>query len=217
MGENRTHSFTSGSALILSGLSRLVRLAATTCVGLLLLGASCDGVISRPLVGRKTFLYKPASGPAEESYRIAIPDGKLEYADVAHFTPEILIDRNGRQGDIRFTIEVKERKRSRDDTIGVMELTIPDGRSQHIGLTRTLAYPSAVRGATPPVNAPFETLGTFWIGCTRKARVRGNAPKTDNARADVYLEITRVVVATERVRELEGWKTSRSRVRCTSS
>jgi hypothetical protein len=78
-----------------------------------------------------------------------------------------------------------------DDKLGTMELVLPGSSTQFPWGGSSLSYSNAIDGASAPVGAPLSgsTNGSFWLGCTKKGRVKGNAPHGDDGHANVYLKI----------------------------
>ncbi len=127
--------------------------------------------------------FRPETGNSYNIEWTGPPRRALTYSDVKFYIP--LIDLSGPATTDhlrRFQIKV-DRSWWWDKQIGEFEAIYLTGQIE----PSVIRYASALEDALPPANAPAETTKKFWLGCTRKGKVKGNIDKHSSS-ARVYLE-----------------------------
>lgn len=114
------------------------------------------------------------------------PGNNLNYSNVKIYTPIVQLE-NPAPRNLSFNINVWEsRSVFSDYLLGSFSAYINQG-SQSVTSVNTPNFNTSAN--VVPVGAPaYETRG-FWLGCTKKGKVRGNEGRGDNSQADVYLTI----------------------------
>jgi len=130
------------------------------------------------------FDFNPQSGNYDANWP-GPPRRDLTYADVKHYVPFFNIAHFASRHNVRVNFWIKERQTFSDTTLGFFSV---DFRPANEGGMAIVTYLSAVGDARTPTGAPQETTGTFWLGCTRAGKVRGNEGRGDDGYAEVYLE-----------------------------
>ena len=109
------------------------------------------------------------------------PRRKLKWQDVKAYTPIISLDKNSpREMTLFFWIKA-DRTMWSDPTLGFLKVTIPAGSK--IPQMGSIHYPSASgegvapQGAPPSNNDDNRTYDAFWLGCTKRGKVKGNEGK----------------------------------------
>lgn len=130
-----------------------------------------------------TFLdYRPQTG----TYDIHWPSPRqwLTYSDVKHFVLDLEIDRPAPSA-FSITFDIEEDRWSGWDTLGKLTASFPAGATRP-----TITYAARCCGAErAPTGTPDPLVGTtFWMGCTKAGRIRGNGPHGDDGHASIRLK-----------------------------
>ena len=124
--------------------------------------------------------------PNDGSYDIGRkPSGKLQYSDLEHFAVNLQLDRPAPKAFSRNFRIMEVKSNWPDAKLGYFVASFNEGST-----TPTISYKRQCCGAsTYPAGTP-EILsdGTFWIGCTKKGKVKANGPKSGNGQARIRLE-----------------------------
>ncbi len=116
-------------------------------------------------------------------YTINATGQQLTYADVKFYNITVELDRPS-PADFAVTYQIFGDEFWSDPLIG--EVSVRFNRNS---TTPTeIVYLSTVRGARTPSGAPNQTEGRFWLGCTQRLVLRGNAGRGHDREAPVYLK-----------------------------
>jgi hypothetical protein len=147
-------------------------------------GIPWSGPTGTQAVKVKTLDFVPASGSSYDLNWPGPPRRNLQYADVKHYTPSIVLDSpTPRRLTLGFWVK-ESRSLWFDDMLGSFTAifnrcsTVPDD----------IVCVNVGVGGQTPAGAPAQTRGTFWLGATKKGKVRGNEGRGDDRDAEVYLE-----------------------------
>src|SRR6266850_3349255 len=112
------------------------------------------------------------------------PRRELTFSDLEHFTVNLQLDRNAPQTFSRDFL-IREDRWYGWDTLGQFTATFAAGSR-----TPSISYPSQCCGATgSPSGTPNPLVGsTFWVGCTKRGRVKANGRYGDDGNATIRLE-----------------------------
>ena len=150
-------------------------------------------ILSRPKVKLLAFDFIPIGTDDYNLNWPGPPRRKLTWADVKFYRPEVEIDVPA-PSDITFFFWIKaDRGWWPDPTLGFFSVKIlKDRKTPRI---EDISCPSASGSGKPPQNAPPEgSIGSFWLGCTKKGKVRGNEGKDNDRHARVYMECFDLIV-----------------------
>lgn len=143
-------------------------------------GTSTSNIVVRP------FDFAPSDG----TYNLNCSGRALQWSDVEFYTPQISLQ-DPAPADVQLFFWVKkDRTMWADPTLGFFHATIRQGQRQPAA--NDIVGPTHNGGAAPQ-GAPNETRGNFYLGCTRKCKVKGSEGKDDN-RSNTYLEIFNLAV-----------------------
>ena len=132
---------------------------------------------------RMSLDFEPQSG---SSYTIEWKEVQLHYDDVKHFVPSISLDHALETAQsITFEIMV-DRSWRRDPKIGWFLAEFDAGAKT----PKQIKTPNNIPGVTNPIQSPPVTEGSFWLGCTKKGRVKGNESKDNDSHAVVYFQVS---------------------------
>lgn len=122
--------------------------------------------------------------PKDGSYHLKYTGAALSYADVDHFIVDIRLDRPAPSTFSR-VFKIMEDRWYGWNRLGKLTATFPQGAT-----TPNITYSNQCCGATgTAAGAPNPlTDGTFWIGCTKKGKVKANGEKSGNTYAKIRLE-----------------------------
>jgi len=118
------------------------------------------------------------------NYNINTPDDPVTFNDVNRYTVNIRLDRAAPCNFSR-TFDIKEVRTGSDLKLGELTATFTAGST-----TPSISYSRQCCGTTKyPSGAPANlTDGTFWIGCTKRGKIKANGPKGDDGHASIRLE-----------------------------
>jgi len=122
------------------------------------------------LVPEELIDFRPASGSSYNIEWPGPPRKPLSYPDVKLYIPSLTL---GKSAETSYTSKIKimvHRNWWWDKAIGEFEALYTAGNTT----PTVIRYASALPGSVAPVNAPAETQGMFWLGCTQLGRVKGN-------------------------------------------
>ena len=161
--------------------NRTLRLAALTLCAGMTLGNGAGGGQATATVTLTSYDFRPQSGSYNAEWP-GPPRHRLRYDEVKHYVPTFSV-RTPPSRQITVNFWIREERTLWDATLGMLTAEFnPSG-------TVTIRYPSRSGAGQAPENAPAQTTGTFWLGCTERGRVRGNEGHGDDAHARVYLEM----------------------------
>ncbi|UCF06579.1 MAG: hypothetical protein JSV33_06005 [bacterium] len=140
------------------------------------------------------------------------PRRLLRYADVKHFKPLIELKTKAPIGFL-LMINVKEYREAWgvDELVSDIELTYFTARFE-VGkrIPTEIKMVNHIKGPPrDPGGSPRYTFGSFWLGASKRGRIRGNIGTGDDRHARVYLELFSLWVPEVRGYQLTGKKKSR--------
>ena len=134
------------------------------------------------------------------------PREPLNYDQVKFYIPQIeLVIPATRNYLQRYKIKVD--RWFGDKQIGEFEALYDAGQTE----PRIIRYASFLQLSEPPSNAPVETKGKFWLGCTKRGKVKGNIGKHSNS-VVIYLEEDDIRLSSDLV--LRGRKSPKRTIKC---
>jgi len=129
--------------------------------------------------------FVPKSGSSYDLNWPGPPRRKLRYSDVKHYIPIIELEK---PAPIGFTIGVfvKEERLLRPNyELSFFKASFDIGKRVPSEIKMLNDYP----GPPPvPSGSPMYTLGSFWLGASKKGKIRGNTGKGNDRHARVYIE-----------------------------
>jgi len=130
--------------------------------------------------------FVPQSGGTYDANWVGPPRRDLRWADVKRYVPTFSIQQRATRRPVNINFGVMEERLLGDTRLGTLRVTlVPTNQGGGVLLT----YVSEEGDARRPTGAPTEIHDSFWLGCTRAGRVRGNHGKGDDSHADVYLKM----------------------------
>ena len=132
----------------------------------------------------KSLDFAPRGGGTYNIDWAGPPRRDLAYSDVRHYVPRIELTRPTPRRIILY-YEIYESRFFGDTTLGYFWADIPGGAT----VPSQIVYLSdGGEDARVPTGAPQQTIGSFWLGCTKKGITRGNLGKGDSHHAAVYFK-----------------------------
>jgi len=122
--------------------------------------------------------------PQDGTYNINWTGNKNNYSLVEHYAIHLKLDRNAPE-KIILPVGIQEKRWNGWRELGYFIATFAKGAQ-----TPTIEYKRQCCGASTYPDGTPEVLtdGTFWIGCTQKAKIKANGPKGDDSNATIRLE-----------------------------
>jgi len=123
--------------------------------------------------------------PKDDTYNINWTGNKNAYSLVEHYVVHFQLDRNAPE-NFGIPIDIQEKRWYGWSSIGYISAKFAEGAK-----TPTFEYKRQCCGAsTYPDGTPeVITDGTFWIGCTKKGKIKANGPKGDDSNATMRLHV----------------------------
>ena len=159
-------------------------------LALITMGTQCRPVVTNPdddvlipvswetkFHGLNVSFTSPGNLPCTGEY--------LKWEDVRVFIPTITLKDGPAEGPLTISFDVQGAKEFFGSArLGLLEATWITGDTSASSFRYVTQAPAS--GTTVPEGATTITNG-FWLGCTKKCAVRGNAGKTGTAARDVFL------------------------------
>ncbi len=176
-------------------------------------GVGPAGIVgSAGTVSFEAFEFTPIGSGSYEINWPGPPRHDMNWADARFYAPKVRL-KSAAPYDVAVCFWVKDDVFLWPDTeLGSFCVNIPKGASSPAKSEDVVALTSDPEGELRlPTDAPDRHFGSFWLGCTKAGKLRGNDGK-HNQTGDVYLE----AFGTSRNPgwEVDGWESSRHRVRC---
>lgn len=131
------------------------------------------------------FDYSPIDGSEYALNWPGPPRRELRWEDVKIYRPSVRLD-NPAPAEIAFSFWVKEdRSWWFDKTLGLVRVTFRQG--EMLPSDADIIGPSASGSGKAPFDAPSHATGGFYLGCTKKGKVKGSEDK-NGREATVYME-----------------------------
>jgi hypothetical protein len=137
------------------------------------------------------------------------PRKAVEYSDCYHFKPVIELQDPAPKTFTRDFDIVADH--SPDEMIGVFTATFEEGSR----VPNEIKYLSIVpgSGARAPAGTPDVIYDKFWMGCTKKGKIKANGIK-DDRKAKVYITLSPVMIPADGVIIGGVGKSRKHRVKC---
>lgn len=135
------------------------------------------------LVPEELIDFRPATGSSYNIEWPGPPRKPLSYPDVKFYVSSLTLGKPAEAGYASRIKIMAHRQWWWDKALGEFEALYAAGNTE----PTVVRYASALSGSVAPVNAPAETQGKFWLGCTRLGRVKGNIAH-HQAETVVYLK-----------------------------
>jgi hypothetical protein len=157
--------------------------------------------------------YQPIDGDYGMNW-CGPPRQNLDWSCVEFYKPIVELKSSARC-DVYFVIVIREDVSWWfDNELGLFSVTIRQGnkvpKDEDIICRATCSI-------NAPQNSPDCSTGSFWLGCTKKGKVRGNEGKSDGRSADVFIEISSYLFEWGGVRYIEmddNKQSPRHTIRC---
>lgn len=142
-------------------------------------GHVCDGDFAQI----QTLDFRPVDGNYDINWP-GPPRRAITYGDCEHYVVDIQLDRDA-PCDFSRTFKITEKRWWGWDTLGQFTASFTEGSG-----VPTISYSRQCCGASAyPSGAPSSlTDGTFWIGCTKKGKIKANGEKGDDGHALIRLD-----------------------------
>jgi len=139
--------------------------------------------LSRTPPSHATRLVNLTFNPESGDYNINGTGQNLAYTNVKFYLLSVGLDKPA-PGSFTITYDIKGDEFWSDPLLGQVQVRFNTGNTT----PTSIRYINTLNGTRVPTGAPPVTEGKFWLGCTKKKILRGNAGKGQDGNAPVYLE-----------------------------
>jgi len=131
-------------------------------------------------------------------YKLKWTGNAVRYSDCYHFKPIIELEEPAPKTFTRDFDIVKDRSWPfADEMIGGFSVTFTQGSK--VPSENQIIYPaSLISSSQAPIATPDPVTGKFWMGCTRKKKIKANADK-DGETGNLYITLSPVMIPADGV------------------